>query len=222
MFFVDGLVIRSRSGGSKNEVGLCDVGVRISWKRGHLDELSGAEPEEFERWIGKIFEKASEARSNSEIKNCARPLVSFGPILYQELLGREIDKSFHNLVVIPVRARVMNLRLRCSLDAKEQENVKRANANLRMDFHNNGSNEWLGFHLESGRQFSALYLGSVHGVITKQRYQIRLAAFDHTKFDKDLGFKVILLTGRRKNHMVITIENLINACFNNWDELILR
>ena len=29
-----------------------------------------------------------------------------------------------------------------------QENVKRVNANLRMDFHNNGSNEWLGFRLE--------------------------------------------------------------------------
>ncbi|VVB03655.1 unnamed protein product [Arabis nemorensis] len=28
------------------------------------------------------------------------------------------------------------------------ENVKRVNANLRMDFHNNGSNEWLGFRLE--------------------------------------------------------------------------
>ncbi|XP_021820067.1 ABC transporter C family member 14-like isoform X2 [Prunus avium] len=29
-----------------------------------------------------------------------------------------------------------------------KENVKRVNANLRMDFHNNGSNEWLGFRLE--------------------------------------------------------------------------
>ncbi|CAK9310098.1 unnamed protein product [Citrullus colocynthis] len=29
-----------------------------------------------------------------------------------------------------------------------QENIKRVNANLRMDFHNNGSNEWLGFRLE--------------------------------------------------------------------------
>ena len=29
-----------------------------------------------------------------------------------------------------------------------QENVDRVNANLRMDFHNNGSNEWLGFRLE--------------------------------------------------------------------------
>ncbi|KAL6978401.1 Multidrug resistance-associated protein 4 [Sarracenia purpurea var. burkii] len=28
------------------------------------------------------------------------------------------------------------------------ENVNRVNANLRMDFHNNGSNEWLGFRLE--------------------------------------------------------------------------
>ncbi|XP_073148828.1 ABC transporter C family member 4 [Henckelia pumila] len=29
-----------------------------------------------------------------------------------------------------------------------QENVNRVNANIRMDFHNNGSNEWLGFRLE--------------------------------------------------------------------------
>ncbi|XP_031407689.1 ABC transporter C family member 4 isoform X2 [Punica granatum] len=29
-----------------------------------------------------------------------------------------------------------------------QENVARVNGNLRMDFHNNGSNEWLGFRLE--------------------------------------------------------------------------
>ena len=29
-----------------------------------------------------------------------------------------------------------------------KENIKRVNANLRMDFHNNGSNEWLGFRLE--------------------------------------------------------------------------
>ncbi|KAF3436437.1 hypothetical protein FNV43_RR23529 [Rhamnella rubrinervis] len=29
-----------------------------------------------------------------------------------------------------------------------QENIKRVNANLRMDFHNSGSNEWLGFRLE--------------------------------------------------------------------------
>ena len=28
------------------------------------------------------------------------------------------------------------------------DNLKRVNANLRMDFHNNGSNEWLGFRLE--------------------------------------------------------------------------
>lgn len=29
-----------------------------------------------------------------------------------------------------------------------EENVNRVNENLRMDFHNNGSNEWLGFRLE--------------------------------------------------------------------------
>lgn len=29
-----------------------------------------------------------------------------------------------------------------------EENIRRVNNNLRMDFHNNGSNEWLGFRLE--------------------------------------------------------------------------
>ncbi|KAG7541551.1 HAD-like superfamily [Arabidopsis thaliana x Arabidopsis arenosa] len=70
-----------------------------------------------------------------------------------------------------------------------------------------------------------------------------LEVFNHSKFDKwvekgiapaiapslklyqkviDLGYKVILLTGRRENHRVITVENLRNAGFHNWDKLILR
>lgn len=43
-----------------------------------------------------------------------------------------------------------------------QENVNRVNANIRMDFHNNGANEWLGFRLELLGSFilcvSALFL----------------------------------------------------------------
>lgn len=71
----------------------------------------------------------------------------------------------------------------------------------------------------------------------------RLEVFDHSKFDKwvekgiapaitpslklyqmvkDKGYKVILLTGRRENHRVITVKNLHNAGFHNWDKLILR
>jgi len=71
----------------------------------------------------------------------------------------------------------------------------------------------------------------------------RLEVFDHSKFDMwvekgiapaiapslklyqkviHLGYKVILLTGRRENHRVITVENLRNAGFHNWDKLILR
>ncbi|CAN8273959.1 unnamed protein product [Cochlearia groenlandica] len=70
-----------------------------------------------------------------------------------------------------------------------------------------------------------------------------LEVFDHKKFDKwvekgvapaiapslklykkviDLGFRVILLTGRRESHRAVTVENLVNAGFRNWDELILR
>ncbi|KAL0677006.1 hypothetical protein Bca4012_004987 [Brassica carinata] len=67
--------------------------------------------------------------------------------------------------------------------------------------------------------------------------------FDHSEFNKwvergvapaiapslklyqrviDLGYKVFLLTGRKESHMVVTVENLINAGFQNWDKLILR
>lgn len=42
----------------------------------------------------------------------------------------------------------MTIRCFRSQERFIQENVNRVNANLRMDFHNNGSNEWLGFRLE--------------------------------------------------------------------------
>ncbi|KAG7570858.1 P-loop containing nucleoside triphosphate hydrolase [Arabidopsis thaliana x Arabidopsis arenosa] len=45
-------------------------------------------------------------------------------------------------------AGVMTIRSFRKQELFRQENVKRVNANLRMDFHNNGSNEWLGFRLE--------------------------------------------------------------------------
>lgn len=45
-------------------------------------------------------------------------------------------------------AGVMTIRSFKKQQMFRQENVKRVNANLRMDFHNNGSNEWLGFRLE--------------------------------------------------------------------------
>ncbi|XVE73311.1 hypothetical protein DITRI_Ditri11bG0107500 [Diplodiscus trichospermus] len=43
---------------------------------------------------------------------------------------------------------VMTIRAFRKEDRFCQENVNRVNSNLRMDFHNNGSNEWLGFRLE--------------------------------------------------------------------------
>ncbi|KAJ6338496.1 hypothetical protein OIU76_008048 [Salix suchowensis] len=43
---------------------------------------------------------------------------------------------------------VMTIRSFSKQDSFCQENVNRVNANLRMDFHNNGSNEWLGLRLE--------------------------------------------------------------------------
>ncbi|KAJ7949479.1 Acid phosphatase 1 [Quillaja saponaria] len=70
-----------------------------------------------------------------------------------------------------------------------------------------------------------------------------LEVFGHVKFDKwvekamapaiepslklyeevlGLGFKVILLTGRSERHRNFTIENLINAGFRDWHQLILR
>ncbi|XP_010523938.1 PREDICTED: ABC transporter C family member 4-like [Tarenaya hassleriana] len=45
-------------------------------------------------------------------------------------------------------AGVMTVRSFRKQDMFRKENVNRVNANLRMDFHNNGSNEWLGFRLE--------------------------------------------------------------------------
>ncbi|XP_010468928.1 PREDICTED: ABC transporter C family member 14 [Camelina sativa] len=45
-------------------------------------------------------------------------------------------------------AGVMTIRSFKKQQMFRQENVKRVNDNLRMDFHNNGSNEWLGFRLE--------------------------------------------------------------------------
>ncbi|KAL2541917.1 HAD superfamily [Abeliophyllum distichum] len=38
----------------------------------------------------------------------------------------------------------------------------------------------------------------------------------------NLGFKVILLTGRSERHRNITMENLIKVGFHDWDKLILR
>ncbi|KAK6915421.1 Acid phosphatase, class B-like [Dillenia turbinata] len=37
-----------------------------------------------------------------------------------------------------------------------------------------------------------------------------------------LGFKIVFLTGRSENQRIITVENLTNAGFQNWDKLILR
>ncbi|KAG5390477.1 hypothetical protein IGI04_032018 [Brassica rapa subsp. trilocularis] len=66
--------------------------------------------------------------------------------------------------------------------------------------------------------------------------------FDHSEFDKwvergvapaiapslklyqrviDLGYRVFLLAGRKESERVVTVENLINAGFQNWDKLIL-
>ncbi|PSR93307.1 Acid phosphatase [Actinidia chinensis var. chinensis] len=70
-----------------------------------------------------------------------------------------------------------------------------------------------------------------------------LEVFDSVKFDKwvetamappiesslklyeevsKLGFKVFLLTGRGEKQRGVTVENLINAGFRDWDKLILR
>lgn len=38
----------------------------------------------------------------------------------------------------------------------------------------------------------------------------------------NLGFKVILLTGRSERHRNITVENLFRAGFREWEKLILR
>lgn len=37
-----------------------------------------------------------------------------------------------------------------------------------------------------------------------------------------LGFKVFLLTGRSEKQRSVTVENLVNVGFHDWDKLILR
>ncbi|KAH9602346.1 hypothetical protein KSS87_010928 [Heliosperma pusillum] len=37
-----------------------------------------------------------------------------------------------------------------------------------------------------------------------------------------LGFKVFLLTGRNEKQRDVTVQNLMNVGFSNWDKLILR
>ena len=70
----------------------------------------------------------------------------------------------------------------------------------------------------------------------------RLELFDHLEFDKwvergeapaipsslklykevlELGFKVILLTGRSEGHRGVTVDNLNKQGFHDWDKLIL-
>ncbi|KAG9443772.1 hypothetical protein H6P81_015112 [Aristolochia fimbriata] len=55
-----------------------------------------------------------------------------------------------------------------------QENINRVNANLRMDFHNNGSNEWLGFRLELIGSIilclSALFMVALPSNVIKPEY----------------------------------------------------
>lgn len=43
---------------------------------------------------------------------------------------------------------VMTIRCFRKEERFSQENINRVNASLTMDFHNNGSNEWMGFRLE--------------------------------------------------------------------------
>jgi ABC-type multidrug transport system fused ATPase/permease subunit len=43
---------------------------------------------------------------------------------------------------------VMTIRSLRKQKAFSQENIDRVNASLRMDFHTNGANEWLGFRLD--------------------------------------------------------------------------
>ncbi|OEL15394.1 Acid phosphatase 1 [Dichanthelium oligosanthes] len=70
-----------------------------------------------------------------------------------------------------------------------------------------------------------------------------LELFDHHKFDewvergeapaipsslklykevRELGFKIFLLTGRSEGHQGVTVDNLENQGFHDWDKLILR
>ncbi|KAG2328681.1 hypothetical protein Bca52824_011409 [Brassica carinata] len=66
-------------------------------------------------------------------------------------------------------AGVMTIRSFRKHELFRQENVKRVNDNLRMDFHNNGSKEWLGFRLELLGSLVLCISISVYGYVTKQQ-----------------------------------------------------
>lgn len=69
---------------------------------------------------------------------------------------------------------VMTIRCFRKQEKFSQENVNRVNSNLRMDFHNNGSNEWLGFRLELIGSFllcvSTLFMILLPSSIIKPEY----------------------------------------------------
>ncbi|KAB2605081.1 ABC transporter C family member 14-like [Pyrus ussuriensis x Pyrus communis] len=90
---------------------------------------------------GRILSRASTDQTNMD------RLLSF-------MLGITIAMFFTVFLLIPLAwlkgyflASSQELTRLYSI-TKAPENVKRVNANLHMDFHNNGSNEWLGFRLE--------------------------------------------------------------------------
>ncbi|KAK9139349.1 hypothetical protein Scep_009030 [Stephania cephalantha] len=69
---------------------------------------------------------------------------------------------------------VMTIRCFRKQEQFYRENIERVNANLRMDFHNNGSNEWLGFRLELIGSFvlclSALFMVLLPSNVIKPEY----------------------------------------------------
>lgn len=72
-----------------------------------------------------------------------------------------------------------------------QENVDRVNGNLRMDFHNNGSNGWLGFRLEFiGSLF--LCVSTVFMIILPSSI-VKPGKFDPNTTNQTLPFVVFML-----------------------------
>ncbi|CAK7348296.1 unnamed protein product [Dovyalis caffra] len=85
---------------------------------------------------------------------------------------------------------VMTIRSFRKQDGFCQENVNRVNANLRMDFHNNGSNEWLGFRLELIGSFilcaSAMFLILLPSSIVRPGNSMLTCYFHRATSLKDL------------------------------------
>ncbi|KAL6861503.1 hypothetical protein ACP4OV_017203 [Aristida adscensionis] len=132
-----------------------------------------------------------------------------------------------------VRAYVTGLAYRSDLELVARESAAYARAAAASLLRRDGRDAWV-FDVDETLLSNLPYYAD-HG--------FGLELFDHDAFDKwvergeapaipsslklynevrELGFKILLLTGRSDGHESITVENLKKQGFHDWDRLILR